>query len=82
MYRLLLAVFCASLSVTIQAQPQDGSSAGRGAPLVVASGFVLLGHCTKKCEDMRCPDQNSCNKWCNENKGTLTMCPKAEAAKK
>ena len=82
MYQLLVAMFCASLSATIHAQPQYDVNPGRDAPLVVASGFVLLGHCNKKCEELRCPDQNACNKLCNENKGTVTICPKAETEKK
>jgi hypothetical protein len=74
-YKLIVGVFCASLSVTLYAQPQ--SSANQGPRVeVVASGAVYWAHCSQRCNELHCPDQKACNKMCIETKGSLSMCPK------
>ncbi len=77
MYKLIVGALCASMSVSLYAQPQYGVN-GNGEALRVASGFFLFGHCKKKCDELRCPDAEACNKACVDNKGTVTMCPKVE----
>ena len=77
MYKLIVGVFCASLSVTLYAQPQHSANQGPGVQ-VIASGTVYWAHCSSKCDELRCPDKKACNKFCIETKGSITMCPKAE----
>jgi len=77
MHKLIVGVFCASLSVTLYAQPQ--SSANQDPRVeVVASGSVYWAHCNQRCNELRCPDKKACNKWCIETKGSISMCPKVE----
>ncbi len=76
MYWLAVGVFCASLSITLNAQPQSGAIQSP-RPELVASGSVYWAHCSQKCTDLRCPDKKACEKFCVETKGSISMCPKA-----
>ena len=81
MYKLIVGVFCASLSVTLYAQPQSNVNQAPRAE-VVAGGSVYWAHCNQRCNELRCSDKKACNKSCLENKGSISMCPKVpEAAK-
>jgi hypothetical protein len=76
MRKLTVGVLCAFLCATLYAQPWQTNSEGSGAPIVVASGFFLLGHCTKKCKEMRCSNMDVCERACSDNKGTISKCPR------
>ncbi len=76
MYKLIVGVFCASLSVTVYAQTQSSTNQGPKGEMV-ASGSVYWAHCSQKCDELRCPDKKACNKLCIESKGSISMCPKA-----
>jgi len=76
MYRLMVGTFCVFLSATVCAQTQ--SSPNQSPKILVASGAVYWAHCDSRCKELRCPDQNACNKACIENKGTVAMCPRVE----
>ena len=75
MHKLIVGTFCAFLSATLYAQSQ--SNANQRPGILLASGAVYWAHCDATCKDLRCPDQNACNKACIENKGTVAMCPRA-----
>jgi hypothetical protein len=75
MQRLIVGALCVFLSSTLCAQSQD--SANQSSNILVASGAVYIAHCDSKCKDMRCPDQAACANACKENKGTMSMCPRA-----
>jgi len=76
MHKLIVGMFCASLSVTLYAQPQD--SANQSSRVQVASGAVYWAHCDQKCDELHCQDKKACSKFCIEAKGNVTMCPKVE----
>ena len=82
MYKRIIVVLCALLCAAAYAQPRFYEQEHPGAPVVVASGFFLFGHCNTKCKELRCPDLDACGKACNDNKGTISMCPKVEGAGK
>lgn len=75
MYKLVVGVFCASLSVTLYAQAESSANQ-RPRAEVVASGSVYWAHCSQKCNELRCQDKKACNKMCIESKGSFSMCPR------
>ena len=75
MHKLIVSTFFVFLSAALYAQPQ--SSPNQSSRILVASGAVYWAHCDKKCEEMKCPDTKACYNACVENKGTITMCPRA-----
>ena len=80
MRKLIVGTFFALLSATVCAQSQ--SSANQSPKILLASGLVYWGFCDKKCDELRCPDHKACYKSCVDNKGSLSMCPKAEGKAK
>ena len=76
MQRVIVAALCALISSTAYAETR--SSPDRRSELLRTSGFVYWAHCDKKCGEMKCPDTKVCYNACVENKGTLSMCPRAE----
>jgi len=81
MHKLIVGTLCAFLSATVCAQSQ--SSANQSPKILLASGAVYWAHCDQRCKkELACPDRDACYKACVENKGTITMCPKAEGKAK
>ena len=76
MQRMIVAALCALLSSTLSAATR--SSPIERSDFLRMSGFVYWAHCDKKCGGMKCPDTKVRYNACVENKGTLSMCPRAE----
>jgi hypothetical protein len=80
MGKLIAVTFFTFLSATATAQSQDISN--QSPKMLLASGAVYWAHCDKRCDELRCPDKKACYKSCVDNKGTVSMCPKAEVKAK
>ncbi len=80
MHQLIVGTFCALLSATACAETHSG--ANQSSKMLLASGAVYWAHCDKTCKELRCPDRDACYKSCVDNKGTVTICPKAEGKTK
>lgn len=76
MQRMIVAALCALLSSALSAETR--SSPNERSDFLRTSGFVYWAHCDKKCAEMKCPDTKVCYNACVENKGTLSMCPRAQ----
>lgn len=76
MQRMIVAALCVLLSSPVSAETK--TSPNQRSDFLRTSGFVYWAHCDKKCAEMKCSDAKVCYNACVENKGTLSMCPRAE----